>query len=223
MSAAAVADPALAARVAAAARTVAAAGLAQGFGHVSRRIDEGSFAITSTGPLADAREADVIVLEAGAAEREPGTPLEAPMHAAIYAARPDVEAIVRTHSPAAVAVGAASVVPSVAHGLGGLSGEVALHADPQLVTDDERAATAAATLGGADCLILRANGALAVAGTLERALVRAWFLEERARVWLEAGRPEGLSAAELAERARHWPAEAERASRWLESRFGGGR
>ena len=143
-----------------------------------------------------------------AAERREGLPLEAPAHAAIYAARPDVGAIVRVHPPSVVVAGLSGELPPVTHGLAGLSGEVALLDDPQLVDGPERAAAAAAALGAADCLLMRANGALAVGADLATACVRAWFLEERARVWLAAGRPDGLSQAELAERAEHWPAEA---------------
>ena len=97
---------------------------------------------------------------------------------------------------------------------------MALLDDPQLVDRPERAAAAAAALGAADCLVMRANGALAVGGDLATATVRAWYLEERARVWLAAGRPDGLSQVELAERAEHWPAEAQRAWAWLREAFG---
>lgn len=213
----------IAAGVVATARLVARAGLVEGFGHVSARDGE-SFAITSTAPLGTADEASILFVESdrASAEPSPGLPLEAPLHAAIYAARPDVGAIVRTHSPAAVAAGFGAVTPPVAHGLGGLAGELARLDDPQLVDRPERAERAAAALGAADCLLLRANGSLAVGADLGEATVRAWFLEERARVWLAAERPSGLDPAELARRAEHWPAEAGRALAWLRWRFGDG-
>ena len=185
---------ATATEVASVARLVAAAGLAEGFGHVSARLAGGGFAITSTAPLGSADEGSVIAL-AGARRRRRaprGLPLEAPAHAAIYAARPDVGAIVRVHPPSVVVAGLSGELPPVTHGLAGLSGEVALLDDPQLVDGPERAAAAAAALGAADCLVMRANGALAVGPDLATACVRAWFLEERARVWLAAGRPDGL-------------------------------
>lgn len=214
--------------VASVARMLSAAGLVEAFGHVSARTDEG-FAITSTTvPLGAASAADVISLEGEAARAEAereglpeGTPLEAPLHAAIYAARPYVGAICRTHSPAAVAAGAAAEVPPVAHGLGGLSGDLVLAQEPQLVVDAATAEGVVDALDTADCLLLRANGAVATARTLERAAVRAFYLEERCRVWAGAeGRARALSDGELLERSRHWDAEAERAWRWLEFRFG---
>jgi ribulose-5-phosphate 4-epimerase/fuculose-1-phosphate aldolase len=211
---------ATAAEVATTARLLAAAGLVEAFGHVSARLEGGGFAISSTAPLGRAAAAEVIACDRdGAAAGEgAGLPLEAPLHAAIYAARDDVGAICRTHSPAAVAAGAAGAVPPVAHGLGGLSGRVALSTEPQLVTDGERAAAAAADLGDADCLLIRGNGAVTTGPALPAAVVRAWFLEERARVALAGGT--ALAPADLAERARHYPAESERAWSWLRWRYG---
>jgi HCOMODA/2-hydroxy-3-carboxy-muconic semialdehyde decarboxylase len=211
-----------AAAVAAAARLVAAAGLAEGFGHVSARGPDSGFAITSTAPLATAGEASILFVDehAGPDDRPPGLPLETPLHAAIYAARADVGAIVRGHSPSVVVAGLDQRLPAITHGLAGLSGEIRRLDDPQLVVDPERAGAAATALGAADCLIMRANGSLAVGGELGEAVVRAWFLEERARVWLQTGGEAGLRTDELGLRAQHWPAESARAWLWLQSRFG---
>ncbi len=210
--------------VAAHARLLARAGLVEAFGHVSARVPGGGLAITSTAPLATAATATVLVCTAAG---EPSVaaedlPLETALHAAVYAARDDVGAIARIHSPAAVAAGAIGAVPPVVHGLGGLSGTVACSEDPQLVTDGAAGERAAAALAAADCLLISGNGAVVTAPSLAEAAVRAWFLEERARVWLAADRPPGLSPAELDERSRHYPAETIRASAWLRSRFGEG-
>lgn len=209
-------DPGTAAReVARAARLLARAGLVEGFGHVSARTD-GGFVITSTAPLAGMRPSDVA--PAGAPDR----PLETPLHAAVYRARPDVAAICRTHSPAAVAWGARGQVPPVVHGLGGLSGTIAAGPDTDLVVDADAGDAAAAALGEADILLPRANGAVCTGESLRVALVRAWFLEERARVALDAGpsaRP--LDDDELRARSRHFPAETARAWQWLAVRYPG--
>lgn len=232
-------EPAIA--VAAAARLAARAGLVEAFGHVSLRHPEGGFVITSTEPLLAAGPENTRRLDAGGTSPAgaAAVPLEAPLHAEIYSARPDVGAIVRTHSPATVVVGAATetgaegeaiagvasgrsgIAIPVVHGLGGMSGEIALYGDPQLVDSPERGAAAAAALGDADCLIMRANGSLATGPALPDALVRAWYFEERLRVWLAAGRPAGgIGDAELVTRSRHWPAESARAWAWLAARFG---
>jgi ribulose-5-phosphate 4-epimerase/fuculose-1-phosphate aldolase len=208
--------------VAAGARLAARAGLFEGLGHISVRAGGGSFVMTTTGPLG-ATTADHVLLVSELPSREdhpPALPLETAVHAAIYAARPDVWAIVRAHSPSAVVAGLDATVPPVTHGLGGIAGEVVFHADPQLVTDRVRGDAVARSLGGADCVILARNGTVAVADSLPVALVRAWFLEERCRVWLAAGRPAGMPPDELAARRESYPAEVARVWRWLQWRFG---
>ena len=215
------APPKTAQAIASVARLLAAARLVDAFGHVSARTESG-FAITSAKtPLGNATADSVLLLEGG--EVPGGAPLESPLHAAIYAARPDVDAICRTHSPAMVVLGVAGDIPPLTHGLGGMSGAVALADDVQLVTDEARAQAMAHALGDGDCLIMRANGGLAVGESLERAAVRAWFLEERARVWLDSGgRAKPLTEGELAERSGPWQVEAERAWTWLRWRYGDG-
>jgi ribulose-5-phosphate 4-epimerase/fuculose-1-phosphate aldolase len=206
-------------QVASVARLMARAGLVEAFGHVSARTGTG-FAITATTtPLGSATAESVLAVDGdGALE---GAPLETPLHAAIYDARPDLGAICRTHSPAMVAVGAAGDLPPLTHGLGGLAGAVAFADQIQLVVDGHLAASLAAALGGADCLLMRGNGGLATGESLERAAVRAWYLEQRSRVWLDSGgRATALGEQESGERSRHWPVEAERAWRWLHWRFG---
>ncbi|MFA9400747.1 MAG: class II aldolase/adducin family protein, partial [Acidobacteriota bacterium] len=91
-------DRATAKDVARAARIIAGAGLIEAFGHVSARDGEGML-ITATRPLATATAADVHRLGPGAQvpHGAEDLPLEAPMHAAVYAARPEVDAICRTH------------------------------------------------------------------------------------------------------------------------------
>ncbi|MCB0875319.1 MAG: class II aldolase/adducin family protein [Solirubrobacterales bacterium] len=212
-------SPVTTAEVAAAARLLAAAGLVEGFGHVSARTSTG-FAISSTAPLMDADPESVIACDAAGEPRGDGEglPLETPLHAAVYAARDDVGAIARIHGRAVAAVGAGSSVPGVAHGLGGLSGAVATWDDPQLVTDPQRAGAGAAALGASDCLLIRGNGAVATGPDLGVAAVRAWYLEERCRVWAEAGA--SLSPGELEERSTHYEAETARAWRWLQRRYG---
>ncbi|MBB4663236.1 class II aldolase/adducin family protein [Conexibacter arvalis] len=209
-----------AAAVAEAARVIAGAGLVEAFGHVSARVD-GGFLLTSTAPLGTQTAPSIhrladdgTVVAAGTSGA--GVPLEAPLHAAIYAARPDVGAICRTHSAAAVAWGLRVAAPPLLHGLGGLAGEVtAWGGDSDLVVTAAQGAAVAAALGAADCLLVRANGNVATGATVEQATVRAWFLEERARVALEAG-PEASPLTDVQARARHYAAEEARAWRWLQ-------
>lgn len=207
--------------VALAARIIAGAGLVEAFGHVSAREGDGML-ITATRPLATATAADIHRLGPAAQVPEGAeeVPLEAPLHAAIYAARPDANAICRTHSPSAVIAGAHGEVPPLGHGLGGLAGEVRFCERTDLVTDRESGEEIAAALGQADCLLLRGNGAVAVGGNLAQAVVRARYLEERCLVGEALGSGEGLSEQKLTDRRQWFERETARAWAWMHWRYG---
>ncbi len=214
---------ALAEEVAHAARLIARAGLVGAFGQVSARRPEGGFLITAEVPLLQVQAADVIELDTAArvaGGRTATCPVEAPLHAAIYADCHDVGAICRTHSPEAVVWASRGEVPPLVHGLGGLSGVVAFHHEPQLISGMEAGRAAAGDLGASDCLLLHASGAVCTAETLPEAVVRAWFLEERARVAEHSTRARALTDSEAVLRARHYGHEQQRAWEWLCARYG---
>lgn len=211
--------------VADAARICARMGLVEAFGHVSARLPDGGFLITATREMLAANPADLLQVsdEGELLSGEPSLlPLETPLHTAIYSARSDVEALCRTHSPHAVAWGARGEVPPLMVGLDGLSGEIALHDDTDLVVDMEAGAAAAASLGQADCLLIRANGNIATAPLLSHAVVRAWFLEQRSANASRIGDAAPLAGQALTLRSRHYEIEQMRAWRWCRARFGDG-
>ncbi len=213
----------LAEQVAHAARLIARAGLVGAFGQVSARRAEGGFLLTPAAPLAQVQAADVIELDTAArvsGGKKADSPMEAPLHAAVYADCHDVGAICRTHSPEAVVWASRGEVPPLVHGLGGLSGVVAFHHEPQLISSMEAGRAAAGDLGASDCLLLHANGAVCTAETLPQAVVRAWFLEERSRVAEHSTRARALTDSEAVLRARHHAAEQQQAWDWLCARFG---
>ena len=212
--------------VAATARMIASAGLVEGFGHVSARTERG-FLITSTRPMSDCTAEDVIAVDGGVPVRGPvdRTPLEAPMHDAIYRARPDVAAICRGHPPFAVVWGVTNERLPLLHGLGGIAGTVVrVHPEIELVKSAEHADRVAATLGDDSSMLLATNGALSVGSDLLEAATRLWFLEERARVVVRArsacigmeSRPERLWDL----RTEDSGAELVRAKRWMRRTFG---
>lgn len=214
-------------KVAAAGRILARAGLVGAFGHASARMEDGRVAITSTlSPLVSADAEEVVICDAATIEtdEQTGRPLEAPLHLAIYACRPEVGAVCRTHSHASVVLGCLGDIPPICHGLGGLSGPIGLFEEPRLVSGERLGTAAAAALGSESvCLITRGNGSIACGGSLEQALVRSWYLEERCRVWLDSGRlARPLSDRELLERSKDWAIESGRAWRWLSHEFGSG-
>ncbi len=213
----------LAEQVAYAARLVARAGLVEAFGHVSTRRPEGGFLLTPAAPLLDTEAEAIIHLDAAGRVTDGQKalcPLEAPLHAAIYSACHDVGAIVRTHAPATVIWASRGEVPPLVHGLGGLSGVVTFHHEPQLVASIEAGRAAAGDLGAYDCLLLHANGAVCTAASLPEAVVRAYYLEERSRVAEHSTRARALTDSEAVLRARHYEGESKRAWDWLRLRYG---
>ncbi len=204
------------------ARIISRAGLVEAFGHVSARSGDGIL-ITPTRPLGGTTESDVLEIDAegrpvGEAE---DVPLEAALHAAVYAAREDVGAIVRTHSPAAVAAGASGEVPPLVHGLGGLAGEVAICDRIDLVSDAGAGGQVAGALGPASNLLLRGNGSFSVGTDLAEAAVKALYLEERCLVGGQTKPDRQFDEAQLAARSRWFAAESERAWAWMRWRYGG--
>lgn len=202
------------------ARMMLAAGLAGAFGHVSTRLDDG-FAITSTLPFSAARPNDVVIVPD--ATNPPsgggGTPLETPMHAALYLARPDIDAICRGHPPTVVAWGVGTDDLPLMHGLGALAGHIVrVSPEVDLVSTVAQGAAVAEILGDDHAVILRANGCLAVGATSLEALTRLYFLEERARVAMES--PPGREPSEWGGRFRHTVVEMRRAMAWIQETFG---
>ena len=198
---------------------MALAGMAEAFGHVSARFGDG-FAITSTVPFLSAGPDDVIIVPdaANPPSGGGGAPLETPLHAAIYLARSDVGAICRGHSPAVVLWGVGTNDIPLLHGLGALAGErVPVHPDVDLISTLDQGSAVAESLGRDHSVVLRANGCLAVGESLLEALTRLYFLEERARVALEA--PTERGEIEWGGRLRHTAAELPRAMAWVEATF----
>ncbi len=211
--------------VASTARMLASAGLVEAFGHVSARTPTG-FLITSTSPLFEATADDVIRVESGVSIGGPtgAAPLELPMHAAIYDARPDVGAICRGHPPYVVTWGVSAEPLPLLHGLGGMAGRtVRTHPDIELVKTVEAGESAARTLGDDSCVLLATNGCLAVGADLLQAATRLWFLEERARVAVQV-RSAGLTPVTVREytwdrRLSDSAPELVRAREWMRRSF----
>ena len=201
------------------------AGLVEGFGHVSTRC-EGGFLITPTLPMDSLSPDDVLELDAegrfsSSIDPVGNVPLEAAMHAAIYASREDINAICRTHSPAVVLAGARGEVPPLVHGLGGLAGEITYCDRLDLVTEEQAGAEVAAALGTSDGILLRGNGSLSVGKDAGEAAVRAYYLEERCLFGSQTDSDRAFNEEQLAARSKWFAAESMRAWVWLRWRYAG--
>lgn len=211
--------------VASTARLLASSGLAEAFGHVSARTSTG-FLITSTSPLFEATADDVIRVESGVPVGGPthAAPLEMPMHAAIYEARPDVGAVCRGHPPYVVTWGMSAEPLPLLHGLGGMAGRIVrTYPGIELVKTAEAGEAVARTLGDGSGVLLATNGCLAVGADLLEAATRLWFLEDRARVAVQA-RSAGLTPITIREytwdrRLQDSVPELVRAREWMRRSF----
>jgi ribulose-5-phosphate 4-epimerase/fuculose-1-phosphate aldolase len=165
-----------------AAHVLAALGLVDAFGHVSAR-DGHHLLITPPAALDQVSAADLVPVPIDAADLPPGAPPETWLHIAVYRARPDVAAVVRAQPEPTLAVGACHTELTPLHGQAAwLGARVPVHPVPRLMRTAELAAAAATTLGEADALVLRGNGAVTTGSEPGIAVARMHVLTAACRV-----------------------------------------
>jgi len=176
-------------------------------GNVGARLADERIAITPASmDYEEMTPDDVVIVEPDGSPSEgrhvPSSELA--IHVAIFAARPDVQAIVHTHSPFATTFSAARREIPAAHYVLALlvaPGRDTLRVAPYATFGtEELARNAVATLGDDQAVLLANHGAIAVAGSLASALGRAERVEEVAMLAWRAERIGGgtlLDAEEL--------------------------
>jgi L-fuculose-phosphate aldolase len=172
-------------------------------GNVSCR-NGGGFAITPAGtPYRELQPGDIVQLALdGAAPGSVQRPSsEWRMHAAIYRARPDVTAIVHTHSPRATALACAGRGIPAFHYMIALAGGDVRCTPYATFGTPELAESAVQGLEGRRACLLGNHGVMAVGASLQRALAVAVEVENMAGEYLAllaAGlQPNLLDAAEI--------------------------
>ena len=124
--------------------------------------------------------------------------LERFIHGEIYRARPDVMALVHSHSPAVIPFGLLRNVPfrAVCH-MSGFIGicapvfeirETAGDATDLLITNPQLGAALAAALGDQNVVLMRGHGSTVVAPSLKQAVYRAVYTEVNAKLQAEVMR-----------------------------------
>ena len=186
------------------ARLLRERGLAVGTsGNVGARLGDGRIAITpSTMDYDEMTADDIVIVEADGSPSEgrhrPSSELH--LHVAVFAARPDVRAIVHTHSPFATTLGVARrEIPAVHYVIALLvaPGRDTIRLAPYATFGTrELARNVAATLGDDNAVLIANHGAIAVAESLAGALGRAERVEELAML---AWRAEQVGGATLLE------------------------
>lgn len=171
-------------------------------GNVSGRTQEGFVITPSAVPYEQLTAAEVAHLDpagvqVGGTHRKSS---EWRLHAALYQARADVQAVVHTHSVAATALAVLRrPIPPIHYAMHQLGGAVPVA--PYATFGTAALAESVAEALGSGCAALMAShGAVVVGESLEVALERARLLEWVSRVYLEAlsaGTPQILSPSDM--------------------------
>jgi ribulose-5-phosphate 4-epimerase/fuculose-1-phosphate aldolase len=193
------ADPAVLEDLAAASRILADQGVVDAFGHVTVRhpTNPEHFLMTRSLAPALATPVDIVELDLdGNDVNHTGKTLflERFIHAEIYRARPDVMAVVHSHSPAVIPFGVTKVpMRAMFHNSAFLARGVPVFdirekfgATNMLVSNREIGRALADALGNKAALLMRGHGDVIVAPTLPLVVFRAVYTEVNARLQAQA-------------------------------------
>ena len=192
-------DPAIIADLAAAARILAARGVVDGFGHVSMRHPSAPDRYLMAKSLAPAlvKPADIIEYTLDSDPCEDlgrGSFLERFIHGEIYKMRPDVNAVVHSHSPSVIPFGLVNnQMKAMFHNAAFLATGVPIFdirrsfgMTDMLVCDCAKGLALAETLEDKHVALMRAHGSVATGDSLQTAVFRAVYTEVNARIQLSA-------------------------------------
>ena len=144
----------------------------------------------------------VMDFEGKLVEGDEPVPIESILHGAIYRARSDVSALVRTHSKYVNVMGILGKPARVVHGFGSFLGaEIPIYDKPFLISNAQLARELVAALGDSEAVLMRGNGDVVTGHTVGEATVKAIFLEESCELQylaLCAGQPKYFTPEELA-------------------------
>ncbi len=192
-------DPAIIADLAAAARILAARGVVDGFGHVSMRHPSAPDRYLMAKSLAPALVKPVDIIEY-TLDSDPcedlgrGSFLERFIHGEIYKMRPDVNAVVHSHSPSVIPFGLVkNQMKAMFHNAAFLATGVPIFdirrsfgMTDMLVCDCAKGLALAETLEDKHVALMRAHGSVATGDSLQTAVFRAVYTEVNARIQLSA-------------------------------------
>jgi ribulose-5-phosphate 4-epimerase/fuculose-1-phosphate aldolase len=178
-------------------------GVVDAFGHVSVRHDKhpDRFLLARNMAPALVSTEDIVEFDLDGAPLNAagrGVYLERFIHGEIYRARPDVIAVVHSHSPSVVPFSVVKQAPfrAVCH-MAGFIGtgtpnfdirDVAGDGTDLLITNNELGKALAKTLGENVVVLMRGHGSTVVADSLKKAVYRAVYTEVNARTQTEASR-----------------------------------
>jgi len=170
-------------------------------GNISVRLHGDRLLITPTAySKRDVDDAALIIVDFDGkvleGRKKPFSELE--LHLAIYRARPDVGAIARGQPEATLAVGADHDELAPLHGQAAWLGRrIPVHPVPRLLRTAELAAAAASTLGEAEAMVLRGNGAVTTGTDPGTAVARMHLLAATCRVHATVRHPVPLDEDDI--------------------------
>lgn len=177
-------------------------GVLDGFGHISRRHPQRPdrfFIARSMAPgLVTVDDLLQVDLDGGVHdERGRRTYVERFIHSALYAARPDVQSIVHSHSPSIIPFGVTGArLRPICHMSGFLGAHTPVYeirhsageSSNLLISSQALGQSLAQTLGSAHVALMRGHGSVTVGSSIEQAVFRAIYTEKTARLQMEAMR-----------------------------------
>lgn len=192
-------DPALVEKLAIANRILYDQGVVDGFGHVSVRHDASPahFLLSCNRAPGLVRPEDILTYDLNgdlAVTSDKRSYLERFIHSEIYKARPDVVAVVHSHSQSVIPFGATGQrLRPIFHMSGFLGSGSSLFEirdaggnTDLLIRDSGLGKALAESLGRHNCVLMRGHGSTTVAPSLELAVYRAIYAEVNAKLQLQA-------------------------------------
>lgn len=175
-------------------------GVLDGFGHVSARhdIEPGRFLLARSMAPGLVTTDDIIEFDLDGNPHEPrGRALytERFIHSEIYKIRPEVKAIVHSHSPSIIPFGATPVPLRPIYHMSSFLGAAAPvfeirraggPATDMLIRNPELGGALARTLGGSAVALMRGHGNVVVGASVQQVVFRAIYTEINAKLQAEA-------------------------------------
>jgi ribulose-5-phosphate 4-epimerase/fuculose-1-phosphate aldolase len=192
-------DPALIDKLVVANRILYDQGVVDGFGHVSVRHDHSPahFLLARNMAPALVRRDDIVTFD------QEGTALDANgrrvylerfIHGEIYRVRPDVQAVVHSHSPSVIPFGVTRQSLRPVFHMSGFLGQGTALFDirdtagdtDMLVSNGELGKALAAALGSRSTVLMRGHGSTVVGTSIEQVVYRAIYAEVNAKLQMQA-------------------------------------
>lgn len=169
------------------------------WGNISVRLDSGNILITPTRVGYAEMTPDDLVVLAPDGTRLQGFRLatsERELHRGILNLRPDVQAVIHTHSPFAMAAAALnSEIPPLSEEMCQIIGG-SIPITPHFVASEkhtELGEVASAALGGKNALLIRNHGPICCGRTLEEAKVCCQITEKAAQIYIHIAQNPSIS------------------------------